>query len=116
MNVLPRLSSLVTPIVPAVLVDELVHQGKANSAAFERSAPCAFDPMEAFENPRQFVARNSGAGIADDQLRSRSVVGGAHLDGNLAVERELEGIGNEIEDDLFPHFPIDIDRLRKLGT
>src|SRR5262245_22967379 len=34
----------------------------------------------------------------------------------LTSERELEGIRYEVEDDLFPHIPIDVDRLRQRRT
>ena len=29
----------------------------------------------------------------------------------IAVEREFEGVGNQIENDLLPHLTVDIDRL-----
>ena len=34
-------------------------------------------------------------------------------DRDLALERELEGIGDQIEDDLLPHLAVDVDGLRK---
>ena len=33
--------------------------------------------------------------------------------GDLAFERELEGVGQQVENDLFPHLPIDVGRLRQ---
>ncbi len=32
---------------------------------------------------------------------------------DAALEGELEGVGEEVEDDLLPHVPIDVDRLRQ---
>jgi hypothetical protein len=33
--------------------------------------------------------------------------------GDLALERKFERVGNEVEDDLLPHFAVDPHRLRK---
>ena len=33
-----------------------------------------------------------------------------------SVEGELEGVGEEIEDNLLPHVPIDVDRLRRSAS
>ena len=65
--------------------------------------------MEAFEQLRQLIGGDAGAGVADGELEVRAGVTQFNLDDTL--ESELEGIRDEIEDDLFPHFPIDIRRL-----
>ena len=45
---------------------------------------------------------------------ARSPVGrGCDTDRDLALERELEGVREQIEDDLLPHVAVDIDRLRQ---
>ena len=71
--------------------------------------PRALDPMKAIEYVRQFRGRDAGAGVPDDQLEL--VVDEPHRDGDLALERELQGVRQEIEDDLFPHLAIDVGRL-----
>ena len=67
--------------------------------------------MEALEQLRQFVGRDAGAGVAhgEDEMLVRLTQ--PHLD--FAVESELEGVGEEIEDDLLPHLAIDAGRLGK---
>ena len=50
-------------------------------------------------------------GVADHHLGRASVGGWPGLDGDLAREGELEGVGKKIEDDLLPHVPVDVDGL-----
>ncbi len=93
-----------------------LHQGQADPRALERPAGLALDAVEALEQARQFVGGNADPGILHAQLDGAAVRPGLHLDLDLAVERELEGIGQEIEDDLFPHVAIDIDGLGERGA
>src|SRR5262249_46081686 len=51
------------------------------------------------------------AGISDSELEVGGCLTQADLD--LPVERKLEGVGNEIEDDLLPHLAVDEGRLAK---
>ena len=44
---------------------------------------------------------------------SACVAAPAQRDANLALERELERVGQQVEDDLLPHVAIDVDRLRQ---
>ena len=52
---------------------------------------------------------DADAGVAHDQRDRRAAVG--ELDRDPALERELERVGEEVEDDLLPHVAIDVDRL-----
>jgi hypothetical protein len=93
---------------------ELLHQREADAAPFVGATARALDPMEALEEPRDLVRGDAGAGVAHRELG-----GGARLaqrDGDLARERELERVRDEIEDDLLPHPAVDIGRLRERGT
>ena len=47
-----------------VQLHEFLDQSEPDPGAFERAAPLAFDPVEAFEQSRQFGSRNADAGIA----------------------------------------------------
>lgn len=73
-----------------------------------------FDPVEALEDLRQLVAGYPYARVADDKLGVIAVARQRHR--NLAIEGELEGVGEEIEDDFLPHVPVDMDRLGKGRT
>src|SRR5204863_6750482 len=63
----------------------------------------------------QLVRRDAGAGVLHGELDA-IMVHVADGDDDLTIERELESVGNEIENDRFPHFAIDKDRLRQPRT
>ena len=96
----------------AVLVDQFVDQSEPDSATLERPALGAFDPVEPFKQPRQFMARDAAARVANGEFRGCSILHRANFDGNLSLERELERVGHEIEHNLFPHLAVDIDGMR----
>ena len=50
------------------------------------------------------------AGVADRELHAPSA-GVSQRDRDLALERELERVREQVENDLLPHVAIDIDRL-----
>ena len=91
--------------------DQFLDQSEADARAFVGAAMGARHAMEALEQLRQFVGRDAGAGVAhgEDEMLVRLTQ--PHLD--FAVESELEGVGEEIEDDLLPHLAIDAGRLGK---
>jgi hypothetical protein len=57
-------------------------------------------------------ARHSDAGIGN--LEHRASCSRRRRTAISPFERELEGVGEQIEHDLFPHLAIDIDRLAKV--
>ncbi len=60
------------------------------------------------------AAAMPSAGVAHLQDRRAALAAQAHLDG--AVQGELEGVGEEVEDDLLPHLAVDGDRLGERRT
>jgi hypothetical protein len=74
-----------------------------------RPTACAGDAVKTFEHLGQLVGGYAGAGVTDGELEVRAGV--AQLDLDCPVEGELEGVRHEVENDLFPHVPIDICRL-----
>src|SRR5262245_13367536 len=70
-----------------------------------RTAPGTGHAMESLEQLRHFLRRNTGAGIPHGEFEVRSRLTQADFD--LAVEGKLEGVRNEVEDNLLPHFSID---------
>src|SRR4029453_12333904 len=79
----------------AVQVRELLDQCEADACTLVRARPRLADAMEALEEPRQLVLRNADAGVA---YRERDlVVALAQADRDLAVERELEGVRQQVK-------------------
>src|SRR5580658_5631179 len=79
-----------------------------------RSAASARDAVKAFEDVAQLISGDPGAGIADRQLEMRAGVAQFDLDG--AIKSKLESIRQKVENDLFPHLPIDIRGLEQRQT
>jgi len=69
----------------------------------------ALDAVKAFEQPRDLLVADARAGVRD--LQGRAVARQSQAHGDRSVERELEGVREEVEDDLLPHVPIDVDVL-----
>ena len=69
---------------------------------------------EAIEQARHLLWRNPDSRIADSQLDR--VAGAREVNGDFAFERELESIGDQIEDNLFPHPPFDKNWFLDLRT
>ena len=57
----------------AVQLDQFLHQRQADSRALVASPSRAFDTMEAFEDARQLVRRDAGAGVLDREHRAIAV-------------------------------------------
>ena len=70
-------------------------------------ARLCFDAVETLEHARKLGLGNADARIGDPQLDEI----GAALQGDrdAAFERELEGVRQQVEDDLLPHVAIDVD-------
>ena len=99
----------------AVQPDELLDQRQPDAGPLEGAAALTLDAMKPFEDPIELVRRNAHSGVFDDKLdgavRCRS-----ELDPDLALEGELERVGEKIEDELFPHVPVDVDGLVEGGA
>ena len=74
-----------------------------------RSAARALDAMEAVEDERQRLMRDAGPGVGHDQQEGAGFLAQRH--GDAAGEGELEGIGEQVEDDLLPHLAVEVGRL-----
>jgi hypothetical protein len=95
-------------------LDEFLNQGEPNATSLISSALLALNAMKALKQAWHFMRRNSDAAIADGQLGF--AVHLTQADCDLALERELECIGEKIEHDLLPHVTIDIGGLRERWT
>ena len=65
----------------------------------------AFDAVEAFKEPWNFGFCNACARIAHREQCLLPI--SSKTDPDLAIEGEFEGVGQKIEDDLFPHVAVD---------
>jgi hypothetical protein len=88
-----------------VQLHELLHEGESNAATFDRAPACTLNTMEALENVRQVVLGDARARIG--HAERDAAVPRFERDADLALERELERVREQIEDDLFPHLAID---------
>ena len=109
MKVLPRPGVLSTSTSPPWRRAELLHQRQADAGALMRPGAHVLDTVEALEDAGELGRRDPDARVADDERDGRAAVD--ELDGDAPLERELEGVGKEIEDDLLPHGVIHVDRL-----
>src|SRR5215470_848598 len=72
--------------------------------------------MKAFEQVWKFFVGYAGAGVAYDDLCGRCVRVETHFNANLPGERELECVGEQVEDDLLKHVTVDMDVRRQRWT
>ena len=93
----------VTPVQP----DQFVDEGQSDPGTFMRSGGRQSDAMEALENPLSLVVRNSDAGVLN--LQCHGVVHGFQRNCYLALERELESVGKQVQHYVFPQVTIDED-------
>jgi hypothetical protein len=71
-----------------------------------RPAARSLDAVEAVEETRQLLCRNSDARVADGERKR--IAFAAEPDGDPAGESIFERVRDQVEDDLFPHVAIDI--------
>ena len=91
--------------------DQFPDERQTDAGPLVRPSLCALDPMETFENVGQIVCRNPNARIAHGKLDF--LFCGPDADRDPARQGELESVGKQVEDDLFPHLPVHIDRVRQ---
>ena len=113
-NVVPSPDDALGGDGAAVQLDQLLHQRQPDAAALVGAAPCVLDPVEPLEQPGHLLGGDARAGVPHPQLGGRP--GLPQRDGDLALEGELEGVGQEVEDDLLPHLPVHEDRLGQRRT
>src|SRR5271157_5923680 len=78
-----------------------------------RAAARVLDAMEPLENARQLLGGDAGTGVTNGELGFAAGVSQPHF--NPAFQRELEGIGKQVQNDLLPHVAIGIGRTRGMG-
>ena len=94
-------------------LDQLLHQREADAAAFVGAAARVLRTRwKRSKRCGSSSRRDADAGVADRQLDAHRRRASA-ADCDLALEGELEGVGEQVEDDLLPHVAVDVDGLRQ---
>ena len=91
----------------AVQPRQFLDQGEADAGAFVDAPARALDAVEAIEDSGQVALANPDAGVPDGELDG--LAGPAEGEGDGALEGEFERVGEEVEDNLLPHFAVHVD-------
>src|SRR5215472_459267 len=90
-------------------LDEFLHQSQPDARALMCAAPRIRHSMEPLEQPRDCLGRYAYSRISDSQFGE--VSNSTNADFDFSIEREFEGVGYQVKDDLLPHVAININRL-----
>ena len=97
--------------------DQFLNKCQSDPAAFMSAASHVRNAVEALEDARHGFSRNPDPGIANGESGDPPLLthhAQLHLD--LTLEGELEGVGDQVEDDLLPHLSVHIDRFAERGA
>src|SRR5882724_11675126 len=75
---------------PAVQLDQLLHERKADPRSLEAASLRSLHAMKALEDVRYLRRRDPAAAVAHGQLDA--IAARPEADGDLSGERELEGV------------------------
>src|SRR5579862_5913478 len=84
-------------------------QRQSDAGAFVRTRSSAFDAMEAVEEIRNLLWRDADAGVTDSQMDR--TLDRAQLDADTSLKGVLEGVGEQVQYDFFPHVAVNEDRF-----
>src|SRR5215469_9116265 len=97
------------PHTAAVQFDQFLNECESDPGAFVRSGVSALDAMKALKHSLAMLLRDSHSCVADLQLHC--AIHRSQCDRNLASKRELERIGQKIQNHLFPHVAVHENRF-----
>ena len=97
--------------VAAVETSQFLDERQPDARPFMRARPTVLDAVEALEHAGQVCLGNANAGVGHLQLDA--IAAPAQFHRNPALERELEGVRQQVEENLLPHIPIDEHRFRQ---
>src|SRR5580692_3705421 len=92
------------PHAATVKFNQFLNKCQSDPCAFVRPGLDALDAMKALEHPLEMLIGNSHSCVAD--LQFHYAVRILQCERNLTLERELQGVGEQIQNDLLPHFAI----------
>jgi len=93
----------------AVQLGELADQREADAGALVAARPGAADPVETVEQQRLLLRGDADAGVAHRE--DGVAVRGEDPHDDPPGGGELDRVGEQVENDLFPHLAVDVDRL-----
>ena len=93
-------------------LDELIDEREPDARSLVTPSLRGLDPVEALEHARQFLGRNAAAAVLN--FENGVIPRRVDADRDAALQRELERVGEQVEDDLLPHLAVDEDRRGKL--
>ena len=85
-------------------IDELGNEREADAGTLERAGSRSLDPMEPFEEVHLLARGDTDTGITNRELDGLPI--SCEADRNTSVERELQGIRQQVRHDLRPHLPV----------
>src|SRR6516165_10393613 len=91
--------------VATVQAYELLHQGEPDTRSFVCAGTRSLDAMKALEDVWQVRGADAGAGVGHGEHDLVLLPRNGH--GNAPFQGELVRIREQVEDDLFPHVPVD---------
>src|SRR5688572_31559943 len=96
---------------PAVQFHQLLDQRESDPRTLITASACTSYAVKAFEQMLQLVFRDTSASVAYREFNTITFL--CWRDLYLAFECKFESVRKKIENNLFPHLAIDIDRRRK---
>ena len=111
-NALPSAGRLSTAISPPCSRTRSLTSARPMPEPSWVRARAPVHAVEPLEEPRELVRRDAGAGVAHpehDARRPRA----QRARRTAPCERELQRVGEQVQHDLLPHVPVDVDRLRQ---
>src|SRR5687767_10547588 len=93
---------------------KFLHERQADAAPFVGPTVRPLYAMKSLEQVWHFFRRNTNTRIPN--VKHRQVTVPPDGDRDLALEREFEGVRQQIENDLFPHVAVNVDRLVERWT
>ena len=98
----------------AMHIHKLLHESQAYAAALMAATARIFNAPEPLKQVMKLLFRDACSGVGDFEEGIRAVSRNGYS--NFAFKRGLQGIREQIENNLFPHLPVNVDRLRQWWT
>src|ERR1700722_6394728 len=89
-------------------------QSQTDPTPFMSSTRHIGNTIESLEQFRDSFRRNSDSRIPNAKLGH--FIYATYTDCNFSLESELEGVGNQIQNNFLPHIAIHVDRFPKIGA
>src|SRR5580704_13746297 len=97
------------PHAATVQFNQFLNECQSDPCAFVRPGVDALDAMKALEHPLEMLLGNSHSCVANLQFHYAVYI--LECESNLTLERELQGVREQIQNDLLPHIAIHVHRF-----